>query len=205
MDGPGVRLRIGLTGGIGSGKSTVGAMLQRRGARLVDTDAIARELTAPGGAAVEAVRTTFGDAAIDATGALDRAWMRERVFTDPRARTALEALLHPLIGAEAERRAAAPGDPLCIVFDVPLLVETGRWRDRVDRILLVDCPVGLQVERAMRRSQWSREAVERVITQQASRETRRAAADAVIDNGADGLERLEAAVEALWRHWIVAR
>ena len=131
--------------------------------------------------------------------------MRERVFADPQARAALEALLHPLIGAEAERRAAAPGHPPCIVFDVPLLVETGRWRDRVDRILLVDCPVELQVERAMRRSQWSREAVERVVAQQASREARRAAADAVIDNGVDGLERLEADVEALWRHWILAR
>ena len=204
MDGPGVRLRIGLTGGIGSGKSTVAAMLQGRGARRVDTDAIARELSGPRGAAVEAVRAAFGAGAIDATGALDRAWMRERVFADPHARATLEALLHPLIGAEAERRAAAPGDPPCIVFDVPLLVETGRWRDRVDRVLLVDCPIALQVERAMCRSQWPRETVERVIAQQASREARRAAADAVIDNGVDGLERLEADVEALWRHWIVA-
>ena len=96
-------------------------------------------------------------------------------------------------------------DAPCVVFDVPLLVETGRWRDRVDRVLLVDCPVTLQVERAMRRSQWSREAVERVVAQQASREARRAAADAVIDNGADGLERLEADVEALWRHWVLVR
>ena len=201
MDGPGVRLRIGLTGGIGSGKSTVAAMLQRRGARVVDTDAIARELTGPGGAAMDAVRVAFGAAAIDPAGALDRGWMRERVFADPQARGVLESLLHPLIGAEAERRAAAPGAPPCIVFDVPLLVETGRWRDRVDRVLLVDCPLELQVERAMRRSHWPRETVERVVAQQASREARRAAADAVIDNRVDGLERLESDVEALWRHW----
>ena len=198
----GAVLRLGLTGGIGSGKSTVAAMLAARGARLVDTDAIARELTAAGGAAVEAIRTRFGPAAVDPAGALDRAWMRAHAFGDPQARAALEALLHPLIGAEAERRAAAPGTPPCIVFDVPLLVETVRWRDRVDRVVLVDCPVERQIERAMRRSQWPREAVERVVAQQASREARRAAADAVIDNAADGLEALQAQVEALWRLWV---
>jgi dephospho-CoA kinase len=179
-------------------------MLARRGARLVDTDAIARELTAAGGAAIEAIRAHFGPQAIDAAGALDRAWMRERAFGEPVARAALEALLHPRIRDEAERRAAAPGAPPCIVFDVPLLVESGRWRDRVDRVLLVDCPPERQVERAMRRSQWTREAVERVIAQQASREARRAAADAVIDNTLDGLEALEARVESLWRLWVVA-
>jgi dephospho-CoA kinase len=204
MERPHAPLRIGLTGGIGSGKSTVAAMLARRGARLVDTDAIARELTAAGGAAIEAIRAHFGPQAIDAAGALDRAWMRERAFGEPVARAALEALLHPRIRDEAERRAAAPGTPPCIVFDVPLLVESGRWRDRVDRVLLVDCPPERQVERAMRRSQWTREAVERVIAQQASREARRAAADAVIDNTLDGLEALEARVESLWRLWVVA-
>jgi len=204
MERPHAPLRIGLTGGIGSGKSTVSAMLARRGARLVDTDAIARQLTAAGGAAIEAIRAHFGPQAIDAAGALDRAWMRERAFGEPVARAALEALLHPRIRDEAERRAAAPGAPPCIVFDVPLLVESGRWRDRVDRVLLVDCPPERQVERAMRRSQWTREAVERVIAQQASREARRAAADAVIDNTLDGLEALEARVESLWRLWVVA-
>jgi dephospho-CoA kinase len=204
MERPHAPLRIGLTGGIGSGKSTVAAMLARRGARLVDTDAIARELTAAGGAAIEAIRAHFGPQAIDAAGALDRAWMRERAFGEPVARATLEALLHPRIRDEAERRAAAPGTPPCIVFDVPLLVESGRWRDRVDRVLLVDCPPERQVERAMRRSQWTREAVERVIAQQASREARRAAADAVIDNTLDGLEALEARVESLWRLWVVA-
>ena len=204
MDRPYAPLRIGLTGGIGSGKSTVAAMLARRGARLVDTDAIARELTAAGGAAIEAIRAHFGPQAIDAAGALDRAWMRERAFGEPGARAALEALLHPRIRDEAERRAAAPGTPPCIVFDVPLLVESRRWRNRVDRVLLVDCPPERQVERAMRRSHWTREAVERVIAQQASREARRAAADAVIDNTLDGLGALEARVEALWRLWVVA-
>ncbi|MES2957099.1 MAG: dephospho-CoA kinase [Pseudomonadota bacterium] len=195
-------LRLGLTGGIGSGKSTVAARLVALGASCIDTDAIARTLSATGGAAIPALRARFGDDSIDAAGALDRAWMRERAFADAGLRRALEAILHPLIGAETERLAAQAGTAACVVFDVPLLVESGRWRGRVDRVLLVDCPPARQIERVVRRSQWTPEAVQRVIDQQAPRALRRAAADAVIDNPGEDLAALHDAVDRLWQHWI---
>lgn len=196
--------RIGLTGGIGSGKSTVAALLQRCGAHCVDTDAIARALTAPGGAAIAALSTRFGAQSIDASGALNRAWMRERAFADGSLLEALEALLHPMIRAEADRQAGAVPENARVVFDVPLLVESGRWRARVDRVLVIDCPVQQQIERVVRRSQWSRDAVSSVIARQASREARRAAADAVIDNSGEDLAALESEVRALWRQWVTA-
>lgn len=192
--------RIGLTGGIGSGKSTVAGMLQALGAVIVDTDAISRELSAIGGAAIPRLREAFGDEAITAEGALDRARMRQRVFGDPQAKQRLEGILHPMIAAETRRRAEAAGDAV-IVFDVPLLVESGRWRSKVDRVLVVDCPRALQVERVMKRSGLTAAEVERIIDQQADRATRRAAADAVIDNGHDDVERLRADVQAVWQRW----
>lgn len=198
-------LRIGLTGGIGSGKSTAAARLQALGAHLVDTDAIARELTLPGGAALPALRECFGDACLAADGSLDRAWMRAHAFAKPARRAALEAVLHPLIGTEAERRAAEAPAGATRVFDVPLLVESGRWRARVDRVLVIDCPAERQLERVLRRAGWTREAALRVIAQQAPREVRRAAADAVIDNRDDDPAALAAAVDALWHHWVAAR
>lgn len=201
MDAARPRMRIGLTGGIGSGKSTVAGLLQAHGATLIDTDAIARELTASGGAAIDALRMRFGMQAIDASGALDRAWMRERAFADPSVKRALETVLHPLIGARCDALAQAARGP-CIVFDVPLLVESGRWRTRVDRVLVVDCPPEVQLERVMRRSQWRREAVLAVIAQQAPRSLRRAAADAVIDNAGDDLGELAQTVAALWELWM---
>ncbi|NRT57412.1 dephospho-CoA kinase [Sphaerotilus uruguayifluvii] len=195
--------RIGLTGGIGSGKSTVAALLRALGAHIVDTDAIAHRLTAPGGRAIAAIAAAFGPEFIDARGAMDRARMRERVFADPAERQRLEAILHPLIAedTEAEAAAAPPGAP--VVFDVPLLVESGRrWRERVDRILVVDCTPATQIARVVARSGWTPEAVERVIAQQATREQRRAVADAVILN--DGLDRdqLARAVEHVWKSWL---
>lgn len=193
--------RIGLTGGIGSGKSTVAARWQSLGAYLVDTDAIARALTASGGAAIDALRREFGPTAIAADGALDRERMRELAFADPTVRQRLEAVLHPLIGIEARALAdrSAPAQP--VVFDVPLLVESQHWRTRVQRVLVIDCPEALQVERVVRRSGWSPEAVRRVIGQQAARAQRRAAADAVIDNGHDDLARLHTDIDRLWAHW----
>lgn len=198
-------LRIGLTGGIGSGKSTVAALLERHGALLVDTDAIARSLTAPGGGALAALRTHFGPDCIDAQGGLDRAWMRVRAFADPAVRVQLEAILHPLIRSETEGLAARTNTHPCVVFDVPLLVESGHWRDRVDRVLVVDCPAEIQIERVVRRSHWTHDEVKRVIAQQATREARRAAADAVIDNRRDTLDALQIAVDALWTYWIEQR
>jgi dephospho-CoA kinase len=194
---------IGLTGGIGSGKSTVAALLVGHGATLVDTDAIAHALTAPGGAAMPALRARFGDAVAGADGALDRAAMRARVFADPQAKRALEGILHPMIGAEAQRQAAlgARSGSGVVVFDVPLLTESSSWRQRCQRILVVDCSARTQVQRVTVRSGWSAEQVQRVIDHQASRAARRAIADAVIHNDGLSADELAAEVAALWAHW----
>ncbi len=197
----GVVHRIGLTGGIGSGKSTVAGFWIELGATLVDTDAIARALTLPGGAALPAILAQFGADMIGPDGALDRVRMREKVFHDPAAKQQLEAILHPLIGIQARAAAEAATGP--IVFDVPLLVESGHWRERVDRVLVVDCEEATQIERVMRRSGWTHEAVEAVIRQQATREQRRAAADAVIYNdGGVTLAQLREQVQALAERWL---
>jgi dephospho-CoA kinase len=193
-------LRIGLTGGIGSGKSTVAALLAGHGATLVDTDLIARQLTLPGGAAIDRIAAAFGSELIDAAGALDRARMRALVFADASARQRLEAILHPMIGRETERQAAASAAP-AIVFDVPLLVESGHWRARVDKVLVVDCAEATQIDRVVARSGWTADAVRAVIAQQAPRVRRRAAADAVIHNDSITLARLAEQVASLWQHW----
>jgi dephospho-CoA kinase len=195
-------LRIGLTGGIGSGKSSVAAMLARRGAAVIDTDAIARQLSAANGAAVPALRAAFGATIIRSDGALDRDAMRALVFSDLAAKLRLEAVLHPLIAAQAAHEAAAADSPV-LVFDVPLLAESRHWRSRVDRILVIDCDAATQIERVARRPGWTREAAERVIAGQASRAMRRAIADAVIFNDGIDLAVLDAEVESLWREWQV--
>ena len=176
-------MRIGLTGGIGSGKSTVAAALvELGGALLVDTDAISRALTLPGGAAMAAIEARFGAAFVTADGALDRAAMRDLAFRDPAAKQSLEAILHPMIGAETARQAALAAPDQRVVFDVPLLVESGRWRRLVDRVLVVDCREETQIARVMARSGLSETAVRAILAQQATRTQRRAAADAVIHN-----------------------
>ena len=192
------KLRIGLTGGIGSGKSTVAAMLVARGAELIDTDAIARDLTRPDGTAVAAIRASFGDDAIAADGGLDRARMRAAAFADATVRRRLEAILHPLIGAEVERQGAASVAPVD-VLDIPLLAESGRWRARLDRVWVIDCSEERQIARVAARAGWSADVARAVIAQQASRSLRRSTADAVIDNDGAGLADLEAEVDALWQ------
>jgi dephospho-CoA kinase len=199
-----MRLHIGLTGGIGSGKSTVARYMVARGATLVDTDAIARTLSSAGGAALPALLDTFGAQALDKHGALDRAYMRRLVFDDHAAKAQLEAILHPLIGQEALRQATA-ASTACVVFDVPLLAESGHWRARVDRVLVIDCTPSTQIERVMQRSGWTRATVEAVIAQQASRATRRAAADAVIHNDALSLTALQACARQLLSSWLSGR
>jgi len=200
--GPAPVLRIGLTGGIGSGKSTVAALLRDCGAWVVDTDALAHRLTAPGGAALPAIAEAFGPGMIGADGAMDRARMRAHVFAQPAERQRLEAILHPMIGAATREEAAraAPGQP--VVFDVPLLTESGHWRARVDRVLVVDCLESTQRARVQARSGWEPAAIDRVLAQQATRAQRRAIADAVIwnDGGLD-LGGLRAQVQALWARW----
>lgn len=172
---------VGLTGGIGSGKSAAADAFEELGAAVVDTDRIAHELTRAGGAAIAGVRALFGDSAIAADGAMDRKAVRERVFSDPASKQRLEALLHPMIRAESERRIAAATQPY-VVHVVPLLVESPDYRRRVQRVLVVDCPEALQVERVRARSGLSAEEVEAIMRSQASRAQRLAAADDVIDN-----------------------
>ncbi len=194
--------RIGLTGGIGSGKSTVAAMLVAHGAVLVDTDAIARDIAQPGGLAMPAIEAAFGPGVIASDGGLDRAAMRQIVFADGSAKKRLEAILHPLIGAKTERLAAGAGDGATVVFDVPLLVESGRWRAIVERVLVVDATEQTQLRRVVARSGWTPEAVRAVIAQQAPRALRRAAADAVIYNESLSLQELAAEVQGLWDRWL---
>lgn len=177
-------MRIGLTGGIGSGKSTVAGFLREAGAAIVDTDAISRSLTAPGGTAMPAIIHQFGADFVGADGALDRDRMRALAFSDAVAKRRLEAILHPLITAEALAQAAAATAPL-VVFDVPLLVESGRWRPRLARVVVVDCSTETQIERVLQRPGWTHERIEGALAAQATRAARRAAADVVLLN--DGL------------------
>ena len=193
---------IGLTGGIGSGKSKVADWLAEWGAAVIDTDLIAHELTASGGAAIGPIRAAFGAEAIRPDGAMDRDWMRARAFADPAHRQRLESVLHPLIGQTVRARAdQARGDYR--VFVVPLLVESGHWRDRVDRICVVDCDPETQVRRVQSRSGLTRDTIERIMSAQASRADRLAAADDVILNDAstdlDALRRRVSQLHQAWR------
>jgi dephospho-CoA kinase len=188
--------RLGLTGGIGSGKSTVGARLQARGAELIDADAISRATTAAGGSALPSVRDAFGAEFIDEHGALHRSRMRELVFAQPAARQRLEAIVHPLIAAEIARRVATSQRD-CIVFDVPLLAESTRWRPQLDRVIVVDCSEATQRRRVKARNGWDDAVIDGVMRSQSPRLSRLAVADAVIDNNLDGLDRLHAAVDRL--------
>lgn len=188
---------VGLTGGIASGKSTVATELAQRGAAVVDTDAIAHALTAPGAAALEDISAAFGTGYLDAAGGLDRARMRARVFSDAPARKKLEAILHPRIHAEAQTalaRAAAAGAPYAVAV-VPLLVESAGWLERVDRVLLVDCDEALQLSRALQRG-LAEDQVRAIMAAQAGRAARRRHADDILLNE-DGLAALRTAVAAL--------
>ena len=196
-------IRLGLTGGIGSGKSTVAALLASHGAAVIDADAISRQTTASGGAAIEPIRQTFGAAFITPAGALDRERMRAHVFQDPSARQRLEQIIHPLVGQETERqtRAALTAGCRCIVFDIPLLVESGRWRARLDQVLVVDCRTETQIERTMQRSDLSRDAVVAIIASQATRAQRLSAADLVLYNDDLTLAQLGQEVRQLARRF----
>ena len=192
-------LRLGITGGIGSGKSTVAGLWGKRGAAVIDADAISRQTTTRGGLAIDAIRTEFGAAFIGTDGALDRDRMRELAYADPDARKRLEAIIHPLVGQEARRQAdvATQSGHSCIVFDIPLLVESAYWRREVGKVLVVDCTPDMQINRVMARNQLSRDAVEKIMSSQISREKRLGAADFVIFNVDLSLEQLAAEVAQL--------
>lgn len=193
--------KLGLTGGIGSGKSTVAGFLADAGAAILDADAIARSLTQVGGRAIPALLATFGETMITAEGALNRDAMRSLVFSNPDSKHQLESILHPLIGLVLQEQAqtAIEQGKNCLVYDVPLLVESiQRWRPQVDKICVVDCLPETQVHRVMARSQLSRQEVERIMAQQATRQQRLACADVVILNEGIDLTQLQAKVHEMW-------
>jgi dephospho-CoA kinase len=195
-------LTIALTGGIGSGKSTLARMLVERGAGLIDTDAIARELTAAGGDAIEAIRSEFGDRVIGPDGALDRAGLRAKVFSDAPSRARLEALLHPMIWQRAEAISKAlAATAAYLVFDIPLFAESASRKRQFDRVLVVDCPVPLQLARVMQRGSLPRAQAAAIVAAQASRAQRLALADDVVFNAATlaALEQRAQRLHALYR------
>jgi dephospho-CoA kinase len=192
-----VAVRVGLTGGIGSGKSTVLSMLVEFGAAAIDADAISRATTSAGGAAIPRIAQQFGAEFITAEGALDRVKMRARAYAQPEARRELEQIIHPLVGEEIARQVdvALAAGARCIVFDIPLLVESGRWRRQVDRVLVVDCEPETQVTRVTARSGLTPQEVRAIIAAQAPRALRLAAADLVICNEGLSLDALRNEVE----------
>ena len=191
---------VGLTGGIGSGKSTVADLFVELGAALVDTDAIAHELTGPNGGAMPALIDAFGPAVADARGALDRAAMRRRVFADVAVKARLEGVLHPQIRALADARCHAANTPY-VILAVPLLIESGSYRERCRRIVVVDCPETLQVARVMARSGLTAAEVEAIMATQATRTERLRAADDVVTNDHD-LMNLQPQVSRLHRKYL---
>ena len=195
--------RIGLTGGIGSGKSTAAKVLAQLGAAVIDADAMARSVTAPGGPAIAPLRAAFGEAVLDAQGGLDRQRMRELAFTDAQVKKQLEAIVHPLVkqAIDQEAQSALAAGARVLVFDIPLLVESGRWHSQVDGVLVIDCSTETQIARVQARNGWPREQILSVIQAQATRAQRQAAADWLILNDGLGLEAFEAAVAHLAQQW----
>ncbi|MBI5006722.1 MAG: dephospho-CoA kinase [Nitrosomonadales bacterium] len=189
---------VGLTGGIGSGKSTVARLFSELGVRTIDTDLISHQLTQAGGAAIPAIRKSFGDALVDDKGALDRDAMRRLVFADPAEKRKLEAILHPLILALTKEQAALPSESPYTLIVVPLLFESGNYADWLDRTITVDCPDETQIARTTQRSKLSEAGVRAIMAQQLPRDERLRLADEVIRN--DGpLEELKSQVVGLHR------
>jgi dephospho-CoA kinase len=194
------KFSLGLTGGIGSGKTTVSTMFAELGATIIDTDVIAHQLSQPGGDAIAAIAQKFGAAYIDVNGAMDRVKMRELVFANPQAKKNLEAILHPLIRQHCEQ-AAAGSKAAYPIFVVPLLIESGDWKARVQRILVIDCDQETQIKRVMLRNHFAREQVLQILAAQASRDERLAQADDVIDSMAN-VSQVRIEVERLHRKYL---
>ena len=182
-----LRVRIGLTGGIGSGKSTVSAQLGQMGATRVDADAVSRSVTGSNGSAIPALTTAFGSSILSSNGALDRAQMRRLIYSNPASKIQLEAIVHPLVRTEIQRQSilAETNGARCIVFDIPLLLETAYWRRMLHRILVIDCTEETQISRVVQRDGLSAEQVQRVVLAQVSRLDRLQAADMALFN--DGI------------------
>lgn len=191
---------VGLTGGIGSGKSAAADLFAELGAAIVDTDRIAHSLTTPGGAAMAAIREAFGDGVLSGDGALNRPAMRALAFESPDARKRLEGILHPMIRQESERQCLAASAPY-VILAVPLLIESGTYRERVQRLCVVDCPEAVQVARVMQRSGLDEPQVRAIMAAQATRAERLAAADDVVDN-AGSLDALREQVTGLHRRYL---
>jgi dephospho-CoA kinase len=192
-------LRLGLTGGIGSGKSTVASLLAAQGAGVIDADAISRACTASGGAAIPQIRARFGDRFIGPDGALHRERMRQHIFEDRQAKAQLEQIIHPLVGQEIAMQTQQLTDAggLCIVFDIPLLVESGHWRTRLPRVLVVDCSPATQISRVAARSGMVAADVQKIMDAQASRQQRLSAADIVLHNDGVSLPELARQVQQI--------
>jgi dephospho-CoA kinase len=192
-------LRLGLTGGIGSGKSTVAGLLAALGAGVVDADAISRATTAAQGAAIPLISAQFGTDYVSADGSLNRERMREHIFSDPQAKARLEAIIHPLVGQEvaAQTQRLTEAGKACIVFDIPLLVESSHWRTRLQRVLVVDCKPDTQVSRVVARSGMPAAEVQKIMAAQASRQQRLSAADCVLFNDGLSLPELATQVQAM--------
>jgi dephospho-CoA kinase len=193
------KCRIGLTGGIGCGKSTVAHLFQELGVVVVDADALSRALTAPGGLAIDAIRQAFGNQAIGPDGAMNRETMRALVFSDSGAKAKLEAILHPMIRQQTDQ-AMAEAEGAYVLLDFPLLLESKNWKERVHRVVVVDCPVDTQVARVIQRSQLAEAQIRAIIAQQVSRDFRLAHADYVLDNSGD-VAALKPQVEELHKQF----
>ncbi len=191
--------RLGLTGGIGSGKSTVSGFLEQLGAVVIDADAISRATTASGGSAIAALKTTFGLSLLTADGALDRVQMRELIYSDHGAKARLEAIVHPLVGQAITQQAiqAETSGARCIVFDIPLLVESQHWRTKLGRVLVIDCTKETQLKRVAARNSLANEDIEKILVTQASRAQRLAAADCVLFNDNISLDVLKQQVQQI--------
>lgn len=194
-------LLIGLTGGIGSGKSTVAALFAKLGARIIDTDELSRDLTRSGGAAIAAIRAAFGAEYIDATGALDRNKMRARVFSNPADKARLEAILHPAILAQVQHLAATPTSAPYTIAVIPLLFQVPGYQDWLQRTLVVDCPEEIQIARTMQRSGLSKAEVQTIMAQQTPRSQRLNLADDIIHNDTD-MSALTEQVAQLHKHYL---
>ncbi len=194
-------IRLGITGGMGSGKSTASAALSRMGAFVVDADACARQVTDIGGSAIPSIVRRFGDTLVLPSGALNRVRMRELVFSDRQARAALESIIHPLVQAAIEQAVGAP-DALsarCIVYDIPLLAESVYWRQRLDTVLVVDCTESVQIQRVGARNQLTPEQVRNILNAQATRPERLKAADHVLLNDGISLHEFQLLVQEFGR------